>query len=284
MKLRNKILMSAAALLACAATLTSTTFAWYVVNPTANATGMTGSTATASGSASIYVSKDGNNFAKNVSLGTSDYILGGTLDPITTENGVTFVDVDNQANTANYIQFAVWVKTSGDATVTPKITTTNTTGALTKQTAYQQITSAVAPGSEFAVDAVQAMRVAITQTTAANKAAISVTEDETTIYDLQAINNGSAGYEVHADSISEGDLTLNAHQYYTLLMGETDAAGRDFTAAEAATSWSTYDAVADEAVCFVFTIWLDGADISCFDSCVSQTFSFALEFTASAAA
>lgn len=298
MKLRKKLIMSAAALAACAATLVSTTYAWYVVNPTADASGMTGSTTDAAGDASVYVSKNGTAFTKSVTLSTSDYIVNGSFDPITTENGLDFVDVGGTEVTvtdksSKYIQYVLWIKSDNDATITPKFTVGNTTPAdpgFTKQTAYQDVASNAAAGSEFFVDAVQALRMSIVEVEAANveAAATAVAAKESaTIYDVQGLSKGAEDAVYTPVTGSVTDDTLNegttAHTYYTQIMGATAGEAIDKTPAEAASTWANISLTANTAKCFVFTIWLEGADTLCFDSCVGQDFSFALSFTASAA-
>ena len=55
MKLKGKLIMSAAALAACAATLTSTTYAWYTTNTEATIGQVSGATSTSTESSQLYV-------------------------------------------------------------------------------------------------------------------------------------------------------------------------------------------------------------------------------------
>lgn len=298
MKLRKKLLLSCAALAACATTMVSTTYAWYVVNPTADASGMTGSTTDAAGDASVYVSKNGTAFTKSVTLSTSDYIVNGTFDPITTANGLDFVDVANTEvtvtdKTSKYIQYVLWIKSDNDATITPKFTVGNTTAtdAFTKQTAYQDVASNAAAGSEFFVDAVQALRMSIVEVEAANVEAAATavaTKDSATIYDVQGLSKGAedAAYVPATGSVTDDTLNdgTTAHTYYTQIMGATAGDAIEKEPSPAASTWANITLTANTAKCFVFTIWLEGADTLCFDSCVGQDFSFALSFTAAATA
>lgn len=80
MKLKGKLIMSAAALAACAATLTSTTYAWYTTNTTVDANGINGSSA-ASGSSSIFISTDNENWSQQVDL-SSVIANNSTLVPV----------------------------------------------------------------------------------------------------------------------------------------------------------------------------------------------------------
>ena len=71
MKLKGKLIMSAAALAACAATLTSTTYAWYTTNTEVNANGISGATAS-SGDTSIFISKDHEEWGQTVTITATD--------------------------------------------------------------------------------------------------------------------------------------------------------------------------------------------------------------------
>ena len=273
-KLTRKLFLSIAALAVCAATMVSTTFAWYVQNTEATASGMTASTAEATGDGSIYVSKDGTAFTKSVTITTSDYAYNGTLDPVTTDDGtlaegkLTFKNVSGDSDTTHYIQFSLWIKSDKAITCKPSLTVTNGTLAFKKQTAYQSITEDVTAGQEFYVDAVQALRMAVQKES----------EETATIYDLQKI---ATEYEVNVQSVKEEDLTTDAHAYYNQIMGK---AANDTTPAEAETTWANYTLEANKAVKLTFFIWLDGADKSCFDSCVGQNFTFTLSFSVAGAA
>ena len=284
-KLTRKLFLSIAALAVCAATLVSTTFAWYVQNTEATASGMTASTAEATGDGSIYVSKDGNAFTKSVTITTSDYDTkaNGELKPRTAKTNTlndgylefydvtgTKIDTGN-AEEKNYIKFSVWVKSDKNITCTPKITVTNTTEEFTKQTAYQNITSTVTAGQEFFVDAVQALRMSIQVDSA----------ETATIYDMYELAKANS-YSLAADSVDETQLTMDAHEYYNLLMGGEPTL-KDTDAASTTSTWAAFQMTGNTAVKLTFCIWLDGADKSCFDSCQGQDFNFVLSFSASAA-
>lgn len=287
-KFGKKLVLSGLALAATAATLSTTTYAWYVVNPTAEANGMTASTTEATADASVYVSKNGTAFSKTVTLEAGDYLYAGELDPLTTDDGLKFKDVtgaDETTAAANYVQFALWVKSDNNASVTPKLTVVNNTTEFTKQTAYQTVADNAQSGTEFFVDAVQALRMSVYtfETAPANKDAVTLPDDATaSIYDVQSIHKGAedAPYTPATDSVLESALTMDANEYYTQIMGAEAGAAIDTEAATAQSTWSAITLEADKAVCMVFTFWLEGADASCFDSCVGQDFGFTIQFTA----
>ena len=185
----TKLAMSGVALAAAATTLGASTYAWYVVNPTANVTNINASTASA-GDTSILVSKNGETFAGKVAFGEADYNGNGAT---YTESNVNnpFVPVrpkgatdltafydasveDITASTATtsnaYLKFSVWVKAaSANKTVSVKLSAVNNTGVTSSQAtavlptqyAYQDVTSTITAQNSFTVDAINALRTAV---------------------------------------------------------------------------------------------------------------------------
>lgn len=282
-KLTRKLFLSVAALAVCAATLVSTTFAWYVSNQTASATGVNAATATVSDGGSVYISKDGSKFYSSIAFTTDDLTnttygnQNGAFIPLTTDDAEAFVDVEGTANTSAYMVVNMWLKADADCSVTPMLKLTNTTAALPEKVAYQAITTAVQGGQTYTIDAAQALRMAV-----------AVDDADATIYDVLAIAKdaaGTAAYTIVDGSVAEDDLvdttidedTLEgAHGYYAAIMGEAPS---DVEAAAATESWGTIALTADTAVKLTFVIWLDGADISCYDGCAGQSFQFDFDFT-----
>ena len=123
MKLRNKLIMSGVALAACAATLTSTTYAWYTTNTEVSATGISGA-ALESGTSSIYISLDGEEWGQSVDLTDA---LTGTLVPVSLDGTKKFRKLSNTASDAGFmgaeasgndvVSFTLYFKTA--------VTTTN---------------------------------------------------------------------------------------------------------------------------------------------------------------
>ena len=83
-----KLALMGASITALAATLTTSTYAWYVSSKTANTSAATGSTASADSDGSVLLSVDGKygTFYKSIALNS----LGDSLLPSLTTDGVTF--------------------------------------------------------------------------------------------------------------------------------------------------------------------------------------------------
>ena len=115
MKLKGKLIMSAAALAACAATLTSTTYAWYTTNTEVSASGINGSSA-ASGDSSIFISTDKENWSQQVDL-SSVIANNSTLVPVQLLGDGTYKTMaadGTQASLPNnaILKFSLYFKTA----------------------------------------------------------------------------------------------------------------------------------------------------------------------------
>jgi len=112
MKLRNKLILSCAALAAVATTAVSTTFAWYTQNTEVTAKGVSGTTQTSDQSV-LMISKDNYNWGSKVNLSLSSLALV----PVQNASG-TFTKWDQATNaptvtaTANtdYLTFDLYFK------------------------------------------------------------------------------------------------------------------------------------------------------------------------------
>lgn len=176
----TKLAMSGVALAAAATTLGASTYAWYVINPTATVTGVEASTA-ANGSTSILVSKDGSNFSGKIKFGAADW--GGTGTAYSAYNkkptdgfipvrpkGATdlseFYNATESVKTeptaaTEYMTFSVWVKAGASGAVTAKLSAVNNTESMPTQYAYQSVTSTITATQSFKVDAINALRTAV---------------------------------------------------------------------------------------------------------------------------
>lgn len=299
-KLTRKLFLSVAALAVCAATLVSTTFAWYVSNQTATATGVTGATAAIDGDGSVFISKDGESFLSSVSFTDADFQTGnavgnvkGEFDPVTTTDGKAFTDVAGTTAEGKVLTVSLWLKSSKDLSVTPNLILKNTTTELPTQTAYQDITKAdvtegaVTAGNSFSVDAAQALRMAITS--GEGEGATTVIYDVMSLAKSEKTESGFTAYSIKGGVAEENLATgtwgtestslSGAHLYYAQVMGEVPTV---VTPASATTSWANIALTADTATKLTFTFWLEGADISCYDSCAGQTFQFDFDFSLAA--
>lgn len=280
-KLTRKLFLSVAALAVCAATLVSTTFAWYVSNSTAGVSGAKGSTAAAGSEGNLLVAqaKDNANgteagaFMQNITLVDGNVVKPTNgLIPVTTTDVTAFTDKDGQPVTQTngaYIEFKIWVLSTKETSVTMEVTIANTTEDLTtKQTCYNPTGAPVAQGETFKVDAVKALRVAVSQDDAEYK-----------IYNADVIGKE---YATPEGLISSG-TDVDAQEYYKALIGSYPAGGK--TVADPTTTQAEFQTVtvtANTASLLTFRVWLEGTDSWCFDSCSAQDFSFDFAFSVNA--
>ncbi len=211
----SKIAIAGAALAATAATLGTSTYAWYVSNDNVAMDGVTGATAGTEVGANLVIAGNlvGENgtdspssYGPSVSLdaaadrtaytatdGTSDGLfLAEALNPQSKNieaQTETWMNADGTTNTTpRFIEFKVWIKNSKDATIVPEFGIENVTTAenLKTQTAYNPTglptkkageNNPVKSGDSFTVDAIQALRMEITK-----KSAVSYPTAVTEVY------------------------------------------------------------------------------------------------------
>ena len=195
-KIAKKLLFSSLALSASVLTLTTTTYAWYVQNTTATATGITASTKDEIGN-SLFISMDGTNWGNKAEFENDNFVFGnaknyennckGPFLPMSynpSQNVTRFELASGAAaveasatETGNRLEFSVYlVASAGSLKVQPKLILTNTsstTDALRPQTAYSTAglpttgNHAVAKGDLFWTDAAQALRMSLKQDSSA---------------------------------------------------------------------------------------------------------------------
>lgn len=273
-KLTRKLFLSVAALAVCAATLVSTTFAWYVTNSTASVGDITGSTATASTDGNLLVahaSADGidGDYSPSISFATKGLKQVVDLSPVT-KKATGFVNRDNGdvANTAAYIEYKFYMLSTSKTTVYVTTTVTNSS-TIAGQKVYSSEGTGKNNGETLKIDAVRALRMEVVQGGTATVKADG-------IYDLQAIS----GYTpTTADDWKDG--TTNAHTYYDAVNGgDADAGISETTPAK--TTFDSITVVAGEDTLITVRVWLEGTDTACFDSCSGQDFSINFAFTTDA--
>lgn len=280
-KLTRKLFLSIAALACCAATLVSTTFAWYVNNPQSTVGEIAGTTASAGTTGSISVSKDGTTWKKNLDAPNSIANPATGITPVTPTAATlaTFNDVDGSPVTGAVIQFSIWVKAdvAGTATVTCDVENTGTLGT---QVAFVSnglfdtaaTPAAIAEGTTITCDAVNALRMGIQQ--GADLAAAQAAN--ATVYEVDQIDTGYVAPEAPTGATLLGS-TSNAHTYYSAINSEDSIVT---TSAVNSTSGTIADITlaAGTPICFVYTVWLEGTDTMCFNACAAQNFSFDFTF------
>lgn len=314
MKLKSKLIMSGVALAACAATLTSTTYAWYTTNTEVGATGISGATASV-GTSSIFISKDGGTtWAQSVTLTADDTTSGNfstaALVPLQygqKETTTGFFDLDGSTSGSGNttLNFKLWVRTSAvsteagsidlylnkfivdsaDITTSDNLLQNRAPGASSTALAdygiYTQLTdlSGLSSVATYGVDASRALAM---YTTANYTGGTPVTG----LYDLE-----TSGTKKNSTGALQGDTEgLDALKYYNAVMGTTfsrTAANNGVTASEqtALTHGVTEVAIAKldqtgvEMTQIEFKVFLDGWDKYCFDACKNSSISIELSFT-----
>jgi len=287
MKLKglSKIAIAGAALAATAATLGTSTYAWYVSNIEATATGVVAQMQDSSGG-SVYISKDSKNFKSSVVYDDTDFIdnndfgnVNAQFFPVTTTDGLAFKDLEGTADDGHRLVVSTWINADKDITVLPRLgVVNNSTASAVQQTLYADINDNYRATQTLAVDAVFALRMALFVDDAATP----------TIYDVAKIAKNPAAdyvkYTKKSGFADDADLAVStqgskgaAHDYYEAVTGETLTTDQ-VTPAAATESWGTISLTADTPVKLKFVFWLEGADPECFDSCAGQNISFTFDF------
>lgn len=297
MKLKGKLIMSAAALAACAATLTSTTYAWYTSNTEVKATGVTGTTA-ASGSELLLISDNGadGSWSNAITLDSNEAgnvnINGKQLMPVAHAaegeykgwNSNAVSDADASKN--DYLKFDLFFKATKELPVYVNgFTITNTTEnglPLKDILANAGGLTATNENKTYKVDVRRALKVE-------TKSEVVTKGEEGTPkygqYNLSGLNK-------YTDSLTS---TYNAHEYFNKVTGNTIATNVTTAQSVASTEikatgqaenkWTLGTTpVATEAgdatyLKVTFIVYLDGWDKACFDACQGQSISIALNFT-----
>ncbi len=282
-KIGFKLLLSGVALAACAATLSTTTYAWYVTNSEATATGVTGTTASAASDGNILVAKNDTTdpskagaFSQTINFaGDTTNLKTPALNPVSKDTesikpatGATgWHKVDNSPAVAadSYIAFDIWVLSTKETTVTVEITTANTTKNADleglKQTCYNATGAPVDQGDTFVIDAVEALRMEVTQDTTSK---------------VYSVKDSSKSYASPA-GFTAADTDTDAQAYYAALLGKAPDGGA--TVDDPTEKFTQITVTANVATKLSFKIWLEGTDSMCFDSCSGQSFSFNFKFT-----
>ena len=190
-----KLALMGASITALAATLTTSTYAWYVSNQTASVSTTTGSTSNATADGSILVSNTGNygEFYKSISLANAS--VG--LDPVHTSDGLQFTllektitsptefvtpvlitNTEDKTTKASVYHYQFYVMSVGGGTYNPSILVKNKTTAYNPQQCYasdkivyttsssysSSATTKLSQGQAFYVNALNAMALSYTET------------------------------------------------------------------------------------------------------------------------
>lgn len=219
--------------------------------------------------------------------------------------------------TGKVITVSFWLMSSKDnVKVQPTLQVKNTTGdtsagGATKvsQTAYSAVKgndawktdatrnpdgkdNVVEQGGSFWVDATQALRMSLVTTPEGGTASSAAVYDVLSI--AKSMTDKNTPYSIKDGSIYETDLgteeiidgasTLHlkgAHAFYHKFVGGAPTATFD-AGLTPNTTWDKFT-IGTTKTKFTFTFWLEGTDEACFDSCASQSFEFAFDFTVTTA-
>jgi len=318
MKLRNKLILSCAALAAVATTAVSTTFAWYTSNTTVSASGLTAETVAGSDKL-LLISSSGKKgtWGSSVTFDTSSikfipYSLeNGEYLPIDQDtatpsaaNKVTITKTTDQVVNGGILAFNLYFMSAGDALEVNvnNFRIVNTTQALPTKTILQagagvdESTGA----STYTCDLMRALVVSVqTATVTGNAGTGSFTATDLSTASLYNLDN----YTTYTDTVG---ANANAHTYYNKVTGKTlkTSAGTANTADTLTTSnlpvafsdcaaagqqgtgtWAlgtapaaNSDTTKQNYMVAHFEIFLNGWDLYCFDAVQGQTLTFDFAF------
>ena len=279
-KLTRKLFLSVAALAVCAATLVSTTFAWYVSNSEASVSEIHGSTAGTEVSGNLLVAKNDTTggsdapgaFTQNLKLDFTGEALAPVTKGTDTNEG-KWVDKAGEVNTvgANTMELKFWIMSTKAQTVNATYTITNTTAEANVKTqkAYTSTGAPVTQNTEFAMDAINALRMQVVTTEA--------TAQDKTLDVAETAEIGTATYAGFTAPTADSDANI----YYYQLLGQVPHGCTAATGASPAAptdTWTQVTLAADTPVMITITIWLEGTDKDCFDSCINQSFDLQFDF------
>ena len=298
MKLKGKLIMSAAALAACAATLTSTTYAWYTTNTTVDASNVSGTTAD-SGDASILISQDPADasgkkiWASSVSVTKANQKNATALIPLE-YTGTQFNALGStSANTDGYLEFKLYFKTAkvnnGEGTTKLYLKTFKATNADNLKESDNLIYTGVEAGKDYSkgldaglptytIDAARCLGLVMNSATVANLNSYAFDVTEGTLKDDSVKTSNQINAITYYNTVMglSGDKVLKDDQHNLKTLGAADSEdGTDALKIAELPNAGTETSV-------TFKVYLNGWDKYCFDACKGQTFNFEIAFTSDA--
>lgn len=315
MKLKSKLIMSGVALAACAATLTSTTYAWYTSNTEVTAGGINGTTAE-SGSELLLISQDYTNWSTSIAnvTETETKLIPMQYNKGTdnTEQGTLGAMGSSLSNTdaSGYVTFDLYLKNAstkqGNLKMEINSIENSTTNLPTKPVigANHKYIGIASSNSTYTVDMLRVlcMEVEVYENTHAASTTWNLRSDN--VYEMEnhatlktdSLTGSNPSTTAIDNPSEEGAATkkFSAHQYYNSVMGGEDISLSDSTTFASWTKGAKLDlgtlptaGTADTNQHYLkvtFKLFLNGWDLACFDACQGQTFSLGLKFSAEAAA
>lgn len=274
----RKLILSGAALSAVAATLGTSTYAWYTTNTTVEANNIIGASADG-GAASIYISNDGSHWYSKLDGNSTGYdditITGSELQPVTLASGVWKDAKGQTVASPSVLTFTLYFKTAKLEDTTQNvnlgidaITIANTTGSVKE-------TENLIDGTTYSVDFLNAlaMRIESATSTTANisNAGFSLTPGQGCVT------------RVNGNSYAASPITgtyASAHDYVKAVTQDNNAVTQTDTTTDELESETNLAVLpgTGAAQTVTFTIFLDGADVDCFDACRGQQFTLNMKF------
>ena len=299
MKLKKKLILSCAALAACATTLVSSTFAWYTSNKDVSASSVSGLTE-AAGDSLLLISDTGNSGDWGATTTFDDQataVIQANFTPVawdeTNSKFVSMEGADVAQSTAvtgvgKWLSFDLYFATGSTAAETVYVKNMTIANANEASLPEKTVLSTTGMGTDwettkgsYTID----LRRAITVTTATS----TITEGQAgeITYDHYGFTAQAAG-----DDYTAG---MNAHEYRNAVLGGTpietanNIAPKEIVSkASGNTAWSLGQAPVlsttedSTALKVTFYVWLNGWDLECFDAVQGQSLTIALEFTSDA--
>jgi len=313
----RKLILSGTALAAVAATLGTSTYAWYTTNPTVSANNIVGASSD-SGSSSIYIAKDTAGtkaWSSSVTFANDDFATAQLIPVQPTSTAGSFKKLDgSDASATDVLSFSLWFKSSK---VADTATEANGIPLYIKSIKFLNTTTTALPSYDnliygdtvksadtfgvsnqnalYAVDFLNSLAMEVTDVTDA-KAATDTTPAVPAVlkqkFEVASFAGVAADYtaaSVTKPTAAAGTTLVEngkAHAYYNEVM-ETDLTTDAITAGKALTTKYTKEAVTtlnatgtnDTARKLTFYVYLNGWNDFCYDACQGQTFNLKLEFT-----
>jgi len=301
MKLRNKLILSCAALAAVATTAFSTTFAWYTSNTKVTASNI--NSASASVGSTLLLIKDFGAATPEWTTGIADVVeTGNALMPLQYNSGALVgINYKTAAKgtsdvAGSYCMFHLGLMNAGKDSITVQLkldsltNTTTTFGNTAKPVIAKGATAfggQTAPTGNYTVDLLRVLNLEIESATVT---ASSAGQASSAHYDLAP----AANYGYNSDTISTY-ADANAVSYYNLVMEDTkDVDPADAVVPSTAiTAGATTNLVEftvpaaldsstgvtnDTYLDLTFKVFINGWDQYCFDAVQGQSFGMALSF------
>ena len=295
----TKLALSGVALAATAATLATSTYAWYTKN-TSVGTNAIGTTTASTGDASILIKGNKEGATWKQTLVAGDLVLSGNTDNLlptsyknaaTGETSVTagwYTKINTAEVTPNKISFSLSLKTvptSDDVKVKiSSITVANTTADADSSTDGIQLptTENLLTGTAYSGDVLDALAIRV---------ASSSYEDNETLksgHSNSVLN--AAGYSLTPGNGIVTKASTDTHTAATYIDGYTAHTYVNAILAGSVTNTTSdvtnltdgsvyfYLPANGKALTLTFDIYLDGANAKCFDVLKGQTFTVALGF------